>query len=325
MIDWYLSNSVLLQTTLTTLLLALSIQVSMRVGVFSFAGIGAFGIGGYLAAIGMTQWELETIPAIIIGAIAGSIVVFLLGLLIGKLTGLYLGMATIAFTLIIAVLAINGGEFTGGASGIFGALGDITLEGVALVVLVVVALLTFTELGSIGRQIDTVREDPELANSLGISVTRYRRISFAVSGLIGGLAGGITTLTRSTITPEEVNFHLVVLALTVIVVGGSGSWVGALIGSVIFVWLPTWLDFVSEWEELIYGVLVTLAAIFLPKGILGVIRDLIHKWQSSRAKKAAGVVDVDGDPNSISLAEVGVGGAGPRTGTGDASNTKEQS
>ncbi len=76
-----------------------------------------------------------------------------------------------------------------------------------------------------------------------------------------------------------------VLALTVIVVGGSGSWVGALIGSIIFVWLPTWLDFVSEWEELIYGVLVTLAAIFLPKGILGVIRDLIHRWQSSRAKK----------------------------------------
>ncbi len=62
MIDWYNSNSVLLQTTLTTLLLALSIQVSMRVGVFSFAGIGAFGIGGYLAAIGMTKWQLETIP-----------------------------------------------------------------------------------------------------------------------------------------------------------------------------------------------------------------------------------------------------------------------
>lgn len=291
MSGWYFSNIVLIQATMTTLLLALSIQVPMRVGVFSFAGVGAFGIGGYAAAISMTRGGLGTVPAVAIGTILSGVVVFVLGLLIARLTGLYLAMATVAFTLIIAVLAVNGGDFTGGASGIFGALGDITTLSLVIISIVVVAGLTLTERGGLGRQLDAVREDPELANSLGISVTFHRRMSFLISGVLGGLAGALTTLLRSTITPAEVNFHLVVLALTIIVVGGSGSWIGALVGSIVFVWLPTWLTFVAEWEELVYGVIVTLAAIFLPKGLFGLARDQFHRYRSRRIKREAGLTD----------------------------------
>lgn len=302
MIDWYSSNIVLIQSTLTTLLMALSIQVPMRAGVFSFAGVGAFGIGGYGAAMLMIHAELGTVPSVLIATLIGGVVVFLLGLVIAKLTGLYLAMATVAFTLIVAVLAVNGGELTGGASGLFGALGDITTLGLFVVAVVVVALLTLTERGSIGRQLDTVREDPELANSLGIQVNFYRRMSFLVSGLLGGLSGALTTLLRSTITPAEVNFHLIVLALTIIVVGGSGSWIGALLGTVIFVWLPTWLTVVSEWEELIYGVLVTVAAIFLPKGVLGVIQNTWHRYRSRRLKAEAGLTGVGAEESTTELA-----------------------
>ncbi|MXP24239.1 branched-chain amino acid ABC transporter permease [Gordonia sp. HNM0687] len=282
MTTWIDANAVLLQQTLTTLLMALSIQIPMRMGVFSFAGIGAFGIGGYSAAAAMIHLEWGTIPAIALGVVISGVVVYLLGLVVQRLSGLYMGMATIAFTLIIAVIAVNGGEVTGGASGLFGALGNLTLGGIFVIVVLVVILTQLTESGGLGRRIDAVREDPELANAMGINVNHYRRLSFLASGLVGGLAGGLTTLLRSTITPEEVNFHLVVLALTVIVVGGMRSWVGVLIGSVIFVWLPTWVHFVSEWEEFIYGLLVVLAAVFLPDGILGILRNL---WHTVRAKQ----------------------------------------
>ncbi|GAA3952179.1 branched-chain amino acid ABC transporter permease [Gordonia caeni] len=277
---WLDSNTVLLQQTLTTLLMALSIQIPMRMGVFSFAGIGAFGIGGYASAAAMIHLGWGTVPAIVLGVLLSGAVVYVLGLVIQRLNGLYLGMATIAFTLIVAVVAVNGGDLTGGASGLFGALGDLTLGSIFLVVLVVVALTQLTESGSLGRRIDAVREDPELANAMGIDVGRYRRLSFLAAGMVGGLSGAITTLLRSTITPEEVNFHLVVLALTVIVVGGTGSWVGVLIGSVIFVWLPTWVSFVAEWEQFIYGALVVLAAVLLPNGILGVLRNLWHRLRT---------------------------------------------
>ncbi|MGM7666585.1 branched-chain amino acid ABC transporter permease [Microbacterium sp. A93] len=275
-----MSNSVVVQATMTTLLLALSIQLPLRMGVFSFAGVGCFGIGGYTAAILLSKFQMGTWTAILIGTLLAGLLCYLLGLVVHKLTGLYLGMATIAFTLIVAVVATNGGTLTGGASGIFGALGGLTNLHVFLLLAVVIIGLAISEYGRFGRKIDTVREDPELAASLGINVTRYRQMAFLASGLIGGLAGAVTTLLRSTITPAEVNFHMVVMVLTVIIIGGSASWLGALIGAVIITWLPTMLSFVADWEPIIYGVLVALAAIFLPNGILGVAKDLIRRRKS---------------------------------------------
>ena len=285
--SWLDSNTILLQQTLTTFLMALSIQIPMRMGVFSFAGVGAFGIGGYTAAAAMIHLGWGTLPSILLGAIIPGVVVFLLGLVVQRLTGLYMGMATIAFTLIVAVVAVNGGELTGGAAGLFGALGNLTLGGIVVIVVIVAASTQLTESGSLGRRIDAVREDPELANAMGIDVGRYRRLSFLASGVVGGLAGGITTLLRSTITPAEVNFHLVVLALTVIVVGGTGSWLGVVIGSLVFVWLQTVVGFVSKWEEFIYGVIVVLAAVLLPGGVLGVGRDLWHRIRTKDVRGAS--------------------------------------
>ena len=297
MMDLFSSNVVLIRQTLTMILLALSIQIPMRVGVFSFAGVGAYGIGGYAAAIAMLHLGWSTLPAIALGMLIAGVLTYLLGLLVQRLTGLYLAMATIAFTLIISVVAVNGGELTGGASGLFGALGDLSLLDILVVVAIVVALTQVTESRGLGRRIDAVSNDPELANAMGINVGRYRRASFLASGLVGGLAGGITTLLRSTITPAEINFHLVVVALTVIVVGGRRSWMGVVIGSVVFVFLPTWLDFVDQWQEVIYGALVMLAAVFLPEGVLGVLRNLWHRLRTRGGyDKGGDVADPEAAP-----------------------------
>jgi len=282
MTDWYFSHIVLVQSTLTTLLLALSVQVPLRAGVFSFAGVGCYGIGGYLAAIGMVHYGLSTASAILLAAAAGGIAAYALGLLIQRLTGLYLAMATVAFTLIIAVVVVNGGDLTGGAAGLFGALGTLDTGHLLAVVAVVVVALTFTEIGPLGRRVEAVREDPELASAMGIDVARYRRATFAVSGVLGGLSGSMTVLLRSTVTPDDINFHLVVLALTIIIVGGSRSWIGAFVGTVIFVWMPEVLAFVGEWEDVVYGVLVAAAAVYLPGGVTGAAMDGYRRYRRKR-------------------------------------------
>ncbi len=99
-------------------------------------------------------------------------------------------------------------------------------------------LVALSELGRTGRRVNAVREDPELAASIGIQVRRYRLVAFVVSGALGGVAGSLNTLVRSTVAPLDIGFGLIVLALTMIIVGGSLSWKGALLGAVIFTWLP---------------------------------------------------------------------------------------
>lgn len=277
MTSWFLSHIVLIQATLTTILLALSVQIPMRAGAFSFAGIGAFGIGGYGAAIAIVHMGWPTYAAIGLGVVVAAILVFILGIIVQRLSGLYLGMATLAFTMIVAVVAVNGGALTGGASGLFGAVSSLDVMQIFIMVVIVLAVVAFFETGARGRRTDAVREDPSLAAAMGISVARQRRYAFLASGAVGGLAGALTTLMRTSITPAEVNFHLIVLALTVIVVGGQGSWIGVVIGSAVFVWLPTWLQFVSEWEDVIYGVLIVIAAVFLPNGLFGIVKSVIRR------------------------------------------------
>lgn len=284
--SWFGANVVLVQSTVTTLLLALSIQYPMRVGVFSFAGVGLFGIGGYTAGVAMTRLGLGTWPAIGLGVVLAGCAGLLLGLVVYRLGGLYLAMATIAFDLIVVVLAGNLRDLTGGHTGLYGAVGRIALWQLAVIAVVLIVAFALTEHGGMSRRIEAVHDDPALASSMGIDVGRYRLTSFLVSGLVAGLGGGLIVLLRTTVTPDAFGFHLVVLALTVVVVGGSRSLMGALIGTIIFTWLPVYLAVVGEWRTVVYGVIVTVAAIYLRGGIWGSILQLSKRLQQRRRARA---------------------------------------
>ena len=296
MISFYDTNLVLIQATLSGLILALSIQVPLRMGVFSFAGAGSYGIGAYLSAILVLRQGLNGFVAIAVAVLVAAVIGLLLGLLIFKLNGLYLAMATVAFDLIIGVIAINGGTLTGASTGLYGVLANFTTGHMFGLTVLVLLLVAMTERGRLRRRVDAVRDDPELAASLGINVRRYRLVAFVVSGALGGLAGGMNVMVRTAIGPLDIGFGLIVLALTMIVVGGSRSWKGAVIGAVIFTWLPDVLAVIGEWQELVYGVIVAVAAVFLPRGLYGVIVD-VAKWLSRKRRAGAPASEPAPEPN----------------------------
>ncbi|TFV93785.1 branched-chain amino acid ABC transporter permease [Blastococcus sp. CT_GayMR20] len=287
MSTWYYANLVLVQATLTGLLMALSVQVPLRMGVFSFAGVGSYGIGAYAAALMAIHWQLGSLAAIGLAVVLTAVIGLLLGLVIARLAGLYLAMATVAFDLIIGVIAINGGTFTGSSTGLYGVLTDFTMPTMWVLTLIVLGLVVLSEHGKVGRRVHAVRDDQQLAASAGINVRRYRLAAFVVSGALGGLAGALNVMVRTTIGPLDIGFHLIVLALTMIIVGGAMSWKGAVIGAIVFTWLPTFLEFVGEWETLLYGVIVAVAAVLLPRGIHGVFVDITRAIQRRRRKPAA--------------------------------------
>lgn len=276
---WIDANLFLIQLTLVNFLLALSLQVPIRTGVFSFASLGTYGIGGYTSALMVLHWQSSAIVALIGAALLGGLVCVPLALALRRLGGLYLGMATISFALIVGIVVLNGGELTGGATGLFGVV--VTLPTwLMLVVCVVVAVAAFlSERGRIGRRVEAAREDPELAGSAGIDVARYRLVGFVAGGVLGALAGSLTVMTRTTIGPSALGFQIVVLALMMVIIGGTRSWIGALVGAVIFTWLPSALESFEEWHQVIYGVIVVVAAIYLPGGLHGVVVDAVRRWR----------------------------------------------
>jgi branched-chain amino acid transport system permease protein len=313
---WYDTNLVLIQATVTGLLLALSVQVPLRMGVFSFAGAGAYGIGCYGGAILVLDYEMAALPTILLTTLGGAVIVLVLGLLIFRLNGLYLAMATVAFDLIISVVAINGGELTGGSTGRFGVISNFTMGHMFTIAIAALVLVAMSELGRTGRRVDAVRDDPELAASLGIRVRRYRLVAFFVSGALGACAGCLNILVRSAVSPLDIGFPLIVLALTMIIVGGSLSWKGAVIGAIIFTWLPDVLAVIGEWQELIYGIIVAVAAVLLPRGIYGLYVDLKRAALKYRRRRSGIEAEVlaktEGEPEQpplvggLTTSEIGV-------------------
>ena len=204
MMDFYDTNLVLIQATIIGLLLALSVQVPLRMGVFSFAGAGAYGIGAYLAGdpdprvrdLGASSrssspwWSARSSCCV-------------LGLLISRLDGLYLAMATVAFDLIITRRRDQRRRADRRLDrSATACIADFTMD----------HHVRHRARGPGARRVSasSVAPDdgstpsattPSSRRRSGIRVRRYRLVAFVVSGALGGAAGAMNILVRSTVSP----------------------------------------------------------------------------------------------------------------------------
>ncbi|GAA2588652.1 branched-chain amino acid ABC transporter ATP-binding protein/permease [Dactylosporangium fulvum] len=269
---WYESNLILIQSTFIFLMLALSIQIPVRWGVLTFGGLGCFGVGAYTAAILTIRTGLPQFLILILAVLAGALVSLLIGLVCARLDGMYLAMATLAFDLIVGVVAINGGSLTGGVDGLYGVVADVSTATLATLAGIGLATAVYLQRGRLGRATTAVRDDPELGVSLGINVRRYRHMAFTISGALAACAGVMYVRVNTTITPDNIQFGALVVAMTMVIVGGWKSSLGTLVGVIIFTWLPPHLGMFQTWQAVIYSALVLVAAVLVPTGAAGVAR-----------------------------------------------------
>jgi branched-chain amino acid transport system permease protein len=280
-VTWWSDNQTLIQIVIVYALVAFSVQVPLKAGTFSLAGIGFYGISSYTAAyLAMRDWP--PVLAIAAGVVLSGVIGWLLALLLVRLGGLYLGMATIAFDLLVGVLALNWVSVTGGPAGLYGIPMVVDAAGMLVVLVVVVALLALMQRGTLGRTLEATREDNQLALTVGIDTRRYQRFAFVVSAMLGGLAGALHALAFSTIAPEDASFAFVILALAMVIIGGFGSWVGALLGAIVLAALPLQLTFLGEWWPIIYGTAMVLVGTYLPGGLYALIKRGLIRLRSVR-------------------------------------------
>ncbi|MDR5699763.1 branched-chain amino acid ABC transporter permease [Agromyces aerolatus] len=269
--DFFGQYDILIKTLLIYIVLGLSLQVVLRSGVFSLASAGFWGVSAYLTAILAKAFPDVAWLAFLVGPAVSLVLSGLLALLLRRLNGLYLGMATIAFALLVVAVAQNWTEVTGGSLGLY-AIPQLMTVPIGLVITVVcVVLVALFHSRAAGRFADAMNVDEPLARSQGISTVRVRMVTFMFSAFLGAVSGAMYALTFSTIGPDDSGFSLIVLGLTIVVIGGSASWVGAVIGAIVVTLLPQFLGFMAEWRDLVYGLVVVVMMVFAPGGVLGLI------------------------------------------------------
>ena len=264
-------------------MLALSLTlVAGTVGQISLGHAGLLAIGAYASALLALRLDLPVGLSI---PLAGIVTAALGTLLIWpafRLRGHYVSIATLGIGEIVALVILNWESLTRGPIGLSGIppleLPHLPLESTtatywsALAVLVVLGLLQSRLLKShLGRTWRAVRDDDIAARAYGVSPDRYKGLAFAVGGFSAGIAGAITAHLYSYINHETFTSQVSILALTMVILGGLGNLVGAVLGAVLLVGLPELFRVTVEFRVLIYGVALLLLIRFRPQGLLGTV------------------------------------------------------
>jgi branched-chain amino acid transport system permease protein len=131
-----------------------------------------------------------------------------------------------------------------------------------------------------------VRENEQLARSMGINTFRYKMIAFIVGTMFAGAAGSLYVHYTNFTDPEHLGFFYTVTPLTMVLVGGQGSIRGTVIGGLLFYLLPEYLRAAAAWRLSAFGLLIVLAIIFMPEGINGALKKLGGLWKREQVREA---------------------------------------
>lgn len=221
-------------------------------------GTAAFlGIGGFSAGILATKLGLGLLPAMLTGAVIGTLLGTLVAFLTIRVSGLYLAVGTLALQHIVSIVATDidirmtfASGFLLEAPQVLGIAIDSPLRwwGLVLVLMALVsALFSYLLGGAIGREWNLLREQPTAAGTLGISATRSRASVFALSSAVIAAAGAVDAYYIGNVQASAYTIHVAVAYLTVIVLGGAGRLPGAIGAAYVVILLPVTLTALLRW------------------------------------------------------------------------------
>jgi len=249
-------------------------------GYASFGNVVFFGIGAYITAIMMEKGGMNFAVAFIGAGFGAALFAILIGLPVLRLRGHYFAIATLGVAEAMKALVQNL-EITEGNSGIYLPMLNLSVKGqyyfffyMMLGTLVLTLLVTYFMLNAkFGYSLIAIREDEDAANSVGINTTYAKTMAFALSGLFTGLAGSVYAYQQAFIKPEPAfTVHTTVKMIVMAVFGGMGKLFGPLLGAFSIEIISEVLsNYFLVAHTLFFGIVVILAIVFTPKGIIDLI------------------------------------------------------
>jgi branched-chain amino acid transport system permease protein len=271
------------QAAIWALLAASWDLLSGYTGQISFGHAGFFALGAYAAAAATKHADLSPWLGLLLGAAIAAAVGLLTGFPALRLRGHYLALVTLGLAEIIRLVATNWLALTGGPFGIhdfrsFPGLPEGALAHRQSMYWLVVAIVTASvgvmyhvcERTTAGQAFRAIREDEVLAQTLGIDITRYKLLAFALSSGFAGLAGGLYAYYVQLVSPVVASAATTSLVIGMVVFGGLGTLWGPVLGALLLYGLYEGLRFVGVVYNLVaVGFVIMVFVIFFPRGLAG--------------------------------------------------------
>jgi branched-chain amino acid transport system permease protein len=252
-----------------------------------FMAIGAYTVGLLTVDYGVSFWLAFVLSGLIAAAIG-----FFVGIVSLRLKGHYFAIFTLCVGAIIHLLIEKWESLTHGAVGVIGIpapspIGPIRFETATeqyYLVLAVLALSTWVMHrivnSLLGRTFVAIRNSDELAEALGIPLMRNKVLAFVLSVFYAGLAGGLYAGYVRFLGPDLASVNFTFEMVMAMLVGGLGTMLGPLLGSLIVPWLTQYLQFLQDYRMIVFGPVLVALIIFVPDGIVGT-------WMKRQSRRAA--------------------------------------
>ena len=280
------------------IILAVSLNlINGFTGQFSIGHAGFYAVGAYTSAalvryagpsVRVLVSSLPTIAQdavlLLMGLLGAALVAGLAGLAVGipslRLRGDYLAIVTLGFGEIIRVLILNI-DAIGGARGFSGIPQLSNFFWVYLFVLITIATVHNLVDSSYGRAFVSIRDDEIAAEAMGVDTTRFKVLSFVISSMFAGIAGGLFGHFTMYLHPNSFTFVASFYVIIMIVIGGLGSIEGAVLGAVLFTVVLEMFRGFGAFRLINFSVLLILIMIYRPEGLLG-------SWTLIKRRRKAG-------------------------------------
>lgn len=274
-------------------------------GEFSLGHAGFMSVGAYASAVmtnALADYAIPKIVLFIMALIVGGMAAALTGVLVGipalRLRGDYLAIVTVAFAEIIRVAFCNF-EITGAGRTMSGITKLSDFYWCFWVTVICMTIMFMYTRSRFGRTIIAIREDYIAASASGINVTFYKVMNFTISAFFAGVGGAMYAHYMTAMIPTNFNFNYSAEMLTEVIIGGTGSLTGSIIGAAFLSALPEAMRQFANYRMLAYSVVLVLVMMFKPGGIFGtwefslsrIIKNMGKRKKAAVAMDDGGVID----------------------------------
>ena len=272
----------LLQEILVWGIFAMSLDLLMGyTGMVSFGHSAFFGVGGYVAALLLAK-SPGLFTGLVVPAAAAALAALVIGVFSTRVSGVYFIMLTLAFSQMFYAITFQA-SWLGAEDGIVGVprpaplglhLGSPMRFHLYLVALVALAAFALARVvrSPFGHVLRGIHDNESRMEAVGYAVARYKLIAFVVAGAIAGVAGALYAQLVGSITPDAFLWTTSGEALLMVIIGGTGTLGGAVLGAAAFILLQSLVSSYTERWMLILGLTFILFVLFAPGGIVGAVR-----------------------------------------------------